>query len=116
MDTAFAIVGYGNPVLDVSVDVSVAELSGLGLRQGAEAPPMDEEARSAVVEFCCSRPDSVRTPGGAALNTVRVAQAIGVVMSAVKIYVVRPFLTETIPAGFAGPRESPHRLYRGMWC
>ena len=71
-----ALLGYGNPVMDVTVSATMAEIERLGLTVGVDAPPLDDEGRSKVIAHCLAHPDVVLTPGGAALNSVRVAQAL----------------------------------------
>ena len=53
-----------------------AEIEQLGLTVGVDAPPIDDEGRSKVIAHCLAHPEVVLTPGGAALNSVRVAQAL----------------------------------------
>jgi adenosine kinase len=71
-----ALLGYGNPVMDVTVSATKAEIEQLGLTVGVDAPPLDDEGRSKVIAHCLAHPEVVLTPGGAALNSVRVAQAL----------------------------------------
>jgi adenosine kinase len=71
-----ALLGYGNPVMDATVSATKAEIEQLGLTVGVDAPPLDDEGRSKVIAHCLAHPEVVLTPGGATLNSVRVAQAL----------------------------------------
>ena len=62
--------------MDVTVSATKAEIEQLGLTVGVDAPPLDDEGRSKVIAHCLAHPDMVLTPGGATLNSVRVAQAL----------------------------------------
>ena len=73
---ARAVLGYGNPVMDATVEATQAEIEALGLTVGVDAPPLDDEERGKVIAHCLAHPEVVLTPGGAALNSVRVAQAL----------------------------------------
>ena len=46
------IVGYGNPVMDVIAPATQEDLKALGLTRGVDAPPISEDERERVIEFC----------------------------------------------------------------
>lgn len=67
------LVGFGNPTVDVTVHVTIAELSELGLRVGSEIASASQDTKERVVSAALSNPCTHVTPGGAALNSMRVA-------------------------------------------
>ena len=70
------ILGYGNPVMDASCAATREELAGLQLSVGVDgAIGLDDAAKQRVIEHCLAHPAVSYTPGGTALNAVRVAQA-----------------------------------------
>ena len=69
------ILGFGNPTVDVSVTISSAELDAVGLRPGTETAGESQQTKQQIVDVAMALPAVRRetTPGGSALNTMRVA-------------------------------------------
>ena len=69
------LLGFGNPTVDVTVTLSASELDALGLRPGSEAAGESQETKQRIVAAALAFPDAQKetTPGGAALNAMRVA-------------------------------------------
>lgn len=69
------VFGQGNPLLDISSNVDQAFLEKYGLKNSDQI--LAEEKHFPIYEELAGRPDVVYVPGGATLNTVRVAQWAG---------------------------------------
>lgn len=69
------ILGFGNPTVDVTVTVSSAEMDAVGLRPGTETAGQSQVIKQQIVDVALAFPAERRetTPGGAALNAMRVA-------------------------------------------
>ena len=72
------LLGFGNPTVDATVEVSGAELEALGIAAGADSAGQTQAEKERVVAAVLGRPpDTVElTPGGAALNSLRVAASV----------------------------------------
>ena len=68
------ILGYGNPIVDLTVELGEEHVLALGLTVGVDAPPIGDEDRQKVIDFCACHPAVRMSPGGSALNSIRVAQ------------------------------------------
>lgn len=73
-DVAPLLIGCGNATVDVTCEVSRADLARLGLRPGMEAAGLPDTTKAAIVDFCTAAAGAaMAAPGGAAMNTTRVA-------------------------------------------
>ena len=71
----YAILALGNPIVDITVEMDEEQVLALGLTVGVDAPPLDDAERQKIIDFCAASPTVAYTPGGAALNTIRVSQS-----------------------------------------
>lgn len=71
------LVGFGNPTVDATVEVSAQEMAELGIAPGTETAGAPQETKERIVRAVLERPQRVLTPGGAALNSMRVAAWAG---------------------------------------
>jgi hypothetical protein len=73
------LLGFGNPTVDVTVTLSSAEMDAVGLRPGTEAAGESQSTKQRIVDVALAQPEELRevTPGGAALNSMRVAAWTG---------------------------------------
>lgn len=67
------ILGFGQPNVDITVEVDQAELAELGLTAGSEIAGASQETKERIVNAVGCNPRREVTPGGAALNSMRVA-------------------------------------------
>ena len=67
------LLAFGNPTVDLTLEVSAAEIAALGLASNSELSGASQETKAAVVKTVAAKPQCIATPGGAALNAVRVA-------------------------------------------
>jgi len=68
------LVGLGNPTVDATVEVTQEYLMALGLEAGTDVAGASMEFKSKLVRKVLDEPGHELTPGGAALNTMRVAK------------------------------------------
>ena len=68
------LLGFGAAAMDVSLEVSEASLAARGLRSGQETPDKLSSFRRGVIDWVKAQPAATQSPGGAALNSLRVAK------------------------------------------
>lgn len=71
------IVGFGNATVDATLVVGASELRAFGVTPGADAAGESQERKAAIVAAVTADPRVDLTPGGAALNSMRVAAWAG---------------------------------------
>lgn len=69
------LLGFGNPTVDVSVTVTSTEMDTVGLQPGSDAAGESQDTKQRIVDAALALPVARRdtTPGGSALNSMRVA-------------------------------------------
>ena len=67
------VVGFGNPLLDITVSVSGSRLAKLGVRPGMHASTMPDEQKKQVLAASLADPARSLSAGGSAFNSLRAA-------------------------------------------
>eukprot|EP00947_MAST-08B_sp_MAST-8B-sp1_P002310 g2310.t1 len=71
---------FGNPMLDISARMSLADVAKLGLQPDEDGSDLDDDAKRAVVASLLAGDGAMQevrsAAGGSALNTMRAAKAV----------------------------------------
>lgn len=71
------LLGFGNPTVDVTVEVPTDEVATFGLAVGGDSAGCSAETKARAVARALAHPARIITPGGSALNSMRVAAFAG---------------------------------------
>jgi sugar/nucleoside kinase (ribokinase family) len=68
------ILGFGNPLLDLTISTTPARMAALGVAAGTHANQLPELTKERVLAEVLTEPATILSAGGSALNTLRTVQ------------------------------------------